>query len=294
MVSIDHEGLLELFRNQPSLAPRLLREALDAQLPKYSKARTEAADFTDIQPTEYRADLVVVLSDETPKLGIVVEVQLSIDERKRFTWPVYVATLRARLECAVFLLIVAPEQSVARWASQPIELGGGSVLKTWVLGEGTVPEVTDEEQARAAPELAVLSAMSYGWDADAEKAVRIAVAAEKAILTLDDDRRQLYFLLINASLSEAARQELGTMDLSKLLSKYEHRSEFVRHYRAQGRAEGRAEGMLAIVSEQLEARFGALPEDTRAQIAAASPSELGAIARKLLTAQSLQEALSAS
>ena len=289
MVSIDHEGLLELFRNQPGLAARLLQESLHADLPKYSDARTESAELTDVQPTEYRADLVVVLSDKTPQLGIVVEVQLSIDERKRFTWPVYVTTLRARLECSVFLLVVAPEESVARWASRPIEFGGGSVLKTWVVGPGTVPEVTDEEQALASPELAVLSAMSYGCDADAEKATQIAVAAEKAIRTLDADRQRLYFLLIEASLSEAARQELGTMDLSKLISEYESRSEFVRRYRA----EGRAEGMLAVVSKLLERRFGALPDDTRTQIAAASPSQLDAIAEKLLTAESLEEALSA-
>jgi hypothetical protein len=45
-------------------------------------------------------------------LGIVIEVQLQRDDRKRFTWPVYVAGLRARLECPACLLVVTPSDAV--------------------------------------------------------------------------------------------------------------------------------------------------------------------------------------
>lgn len=55
MPSLHHEALLQLFRNRPLLAPELLREAL----PPFSEARLESAELTDIQPAEYRADLVV-------------------------------------------------------------------------------------------------------------------------------------------------------------------------------------------------------------------------------------------
>ena len=40
--------------------------------------------MTDVQPAEYRADLVVLLYDGKPVLGIVVEAQLSPDEHKRY------------------------------------------------------------------------------------------------------------------------------------------------------------------------------------------------------------------
>ena len=42
---------------------------------------------------------------------------------------------------------------------------------------------------------------------------------------------------------------------------------------------------------QLTIRFGALAEDAKARIAAASADELDAIAERLLTAQTLEEAL---
>lgn len=48
-----------------------------------------------------------------------------------------------------------------------------------------VPLVTDEQQAAADPELAVLSAMAHGADADHDTAVRIALAAQSGSLGLD-------------------------------------------------------------------------------------------------------------
>jgi hypothetical protein len=121
-----HEALLLLFRNRPTLAPELLRDTLRLDLPPYTDVRIESAELTDVQPAEYRADLVVLLLDGIPVLGIVIEVQLSPDGRKRFVWPAYVANLRARHELPVVLLVVTVDESIARWAAKPIELGGGN------------------------------------------------------------------------------------------------------------------------------------------------------------------------
>jgi len=193
MPSQLHEALLLLFRNRPSLAPVLLRDALHVELPEYHEARIDSADLTEIQPTEYRADLVVLLLNDVPVFGIVVEVQLSPDERKLFAWPAYVANLRARLECPVCLLVVTADEKVARWALKPIDLGGPNRFIPFVLGPSGVPEIADESQALADPELAVLSAMAHGQDPNTDKSVQIALAAQLAVLGLDEDRSKLYF-----------------------------------------------------------------------------------------------------
>ena len=249
MPSQLHEALLLLFRNRPALAPELLRDALRITLPQYSDVRIDSAELTDVQPAEYRADLVVLLLEGVPVLGIVVEAQLSPDERKR-------------------------------------DLGGGNVFSPLVLGPSGVPEITDEKQAREDPELAVLSAMAHGQDTDYGKAARIALAAQFASLGLDEDRSRLYFDLVRASLSEAARKELKAMDPAK----YEYQSEFAKRYFAQGQTEGRAH----LVRRLLSLRFGALPPEALARITAASIEDLDAIGERLLTAQTLQEALGAS
>ncbi len=99
MPSQLHESHLLLFRNQPTLAADLIRDVLHAKVPAFSAAQIVSADLTEIQPAEYRADLVIQLSEEATVFGIVLEVQLSVDERKEYVWPAYVANLRARLEC---------------------------------------------------------------------------------------------------------------------------------------------------------------------------------------------------
>ena len=93
----------------------------------------------------------------------------------------------------------------------------------------------------------------------------------------------MYLDLIDESLSEDARRAMQAMDPRK----YEYRSEFARRYVAQGRAEGRA----ALVSRLLELRFGPLTQQAEARIAEASVDELDEIGERLLTAQTLDEAL---
>lgn len=307
MPSQLHEALLLLFRNRPELAPEVLREALHVALPAYSEARIEEADLTDIQPAEYRADLVVLLYDGKPVLGIVIEVQLATDEDKRFVWPVYAAGLRARIRCPVCLLVVAVEERVARWAAQPVELGGGNRFAPLVLAPSGIPEITDVQRAKADAELAVLSAMAHGKDREPEKALEIAVAAIEASVGLDEERSRLYFDLVLHSLSEAARKALQSMDPAR----YEYQSEFARRYVAQGRAEGKAEGMAEgeakgraegmakgeakgkaeLLLRLLVRRFGRVSAEVEQRVRAASIEELDTFAERVLTAESLDEVL---
>ena len=134
-----------------------------------------SADITDIQPAEYRADLVIQLNDDTPVLWVIVEVQCSLDDDKKFSWPAYVANLRARVRCPVCLLVVATGDVVARWAARPIEWGGQNLFVPYVLGSALAPKITDEATALANPELAVLSAIAHGQGMNAEESAGIAV-----------------------------------------------------------------------------------------------------------------------
>jgi hypothetical protein len=283
MPSQLHESRLLLFRNQPTLAAELIRGVLGATLPPFREARVVSADLTDIQPAEYRADMVIQLADDAPVHAIVVEVQLAVDNHKHFVWPAYVVNLRARLKCPVSLLVVAADESVASWAARRIELGGFHQFTPYVLRPSCVPEVTDEAEARENPELAVLSAMAHGRDADSSRALEIARVAREASITLDADRSRIYVDLIYSSLAEAAREALRSMDIRK----YEYQSDFVRGLVAQGRAEGYA----ALITQLLTLRFGAIDSHTRSCIQQASVSELEVIAERLLTASTLQDAV---
>jgi hypothetical protein len=289
MLSPQHELILMLFSTPLALLMQSLGEALSVKMPSYREARTDSADLTDIQPAEYRADLVVTLvgNDGAPVMGVIVEVQLARDSNKRFTWPVYAVNLRARLRCPVCLMVVTLNESVARWAGQPIELGTNGTFLPLVLGPSQIAKVTDAEQACRLPELAVLSAMAHGEGVDTATAVKIANAAWVACKGLGAKKARLYADVVYASLSEAARREVKMIDLNK----WEYMSDWARGYVAQGREEGREEGRVEgraeIIRQLLSARFGAIPPEVETQISLASPTELGEIGVRILTATTL-------
>src|SRR5262245_30353472 len=134
MPSQLHESHLLLFRNQPTLAADLIRDALHEEVPSYQGARVLSADLTELQPAEYRADLVIQLTNDVAAVfGIVLEVQLSVDRRKEFVWPVYAANLRAKLECPVCVLVVTVDNATAKWAGRTLELGGLHTFAPYVL-----------------------------------------------------------------------------------------------------------------------------------------------------------------
>jgi hypothetical protein len=245
MPSMTHEILVDLFKTRPSLAAEILVEALDVSLPDYTEARIASADLTEIQPAEYRADVVVLLFNGADCVRVViVEVQLAIDSRKRFTWPAYAAVSRAIHECPVALLVIAPDPTVAAWCAEPIETGiPGFVLSPSVLNRTSVPIVTDRGEAARRPELGVLSAIAHG---ETEAGEAIAAAMLPAIKELDADRSRLYYDLVYNSVNEAARRALETM-----MKNYEYQSPFAKKYVAQGRAEGRAEGLTEGLTKGL-------------------------------------------
>jgi len=265
MVSLSHEALVMLFRNRPALAPELVRDALHQPVPDFEQVEVKEADLSQMTTSEYRADLVVVLQPDAPVLGIVVEVQLGRDDDKRYAWPLYAAALRARLRCAVCLLVVAPDAAVARWARRPIETGQpGSPFVPLVLGPESVPRVADPEVARRAPELAVLSVQAHGRD---EGALELALAALEAADELEDERGMLYCDLIWLWVGEAARRKLeDPMERGT----YTYQSDFAKKYIAEGEEKGRQEGekkgreegeKKGRILAALELRFGEVPRE---------------------------------
>ncbi|AUX29076.1 hypothetical protein SOCE836_011620 [Sorangium cellulosum] len=138
-------------------------------------------------------------------------------------------------------------------------------LTPLVLGPEGVPVVTDAEQAKAAPEVVVLSAMAHGQE-EAGEAIGVAFLA--AATGLDQERRGLYADVVLSSLNAAARRTLEAM----MKSGYEYQSEFARSYVAKGRQEGRLEGLLEAKAQGVLAVFEArgleVPADIRERVLA--------------------------
>jgi hypothetical protein len=202
-----------------------------------------------------------------PVAGVIVEVQRQIDRSKLLTWPVYVATLRAQLDCSVVLLVVAPDPDVAAWARRPIELGHPAFrLTPVVIGFDDVPRIRDRAEASRLPELAVLSVMAH-------PELEIAEAAIDAIARLPADQARLYLDVIMMALPEAIRQILEAR-----MQHYEYQSDFARKYYGQGVAAGREEGRQAGREEGRQAgREEGRQDGLRAAVVALARTKLEAL-----------------
>lgn len=290
-VSRLHDVLVELFRCRPALAGELLGQLLGRGLPAWHEARLESGELTALAPTQYRADAVVTLAARgSPTLSVVVEVQLRRDDDKRYSWPVYLATLRERLRYSAVLLVICVDDTTARWCAAPIELGPGSVVRPVVVGPGRVPMVTDIEQAVDSPELAVLSAMAHGTGPEQENVFRALLGG---LAKTDQHHAKLYADVVLAALPAAARQCLeALMDLAT----YEYQSDYARRYftegKAEGTAEGEAKGEADALLTVLSARGIDVPDDARARITGCTDVEqLRTWIRRASTAASIHEVL---
>lgn len=282
MPSTLHEALIQMFRRRPLFVAELLGRSLGIPLPAFQDARLDSGELTQLIPTEYRADAVVVLgAGGASVLAVVIEIQLGRDLNKQWSWPVYLTTLRARLRCPTMLLVVCVEASVAGWCAAPIDLGHpGWALRPLVLAPDQVPLVTDGEQASREPELAVLSAVAHGGQPDGEKVLYALVSALAAV---DEEHALLYSDVVLAALPTAAQRYLEGLMATRT---YEYQSDFARRYFFQGRAEGEAGAVLAV----LDARGISIPDEARTRIAGcADLDQLDAWIRRAATADTVND-----
>jgi hypothetical protein len=299
-----HETLIDLFRHHPALAAQFAEQLLGVKLPSFTAISIEDSALNILSPTEFRADLVILLRDDKPVAVIVLEVQLQPDDGKRHVWPVYLTTVARKHRCPAFVLVVTPFADVAGWASEPILLGGDSRIQPLVLGPNAIPHITEPEAVRGREELAVLSAIAH---ANAPDAPDIFTTALLALRDLDADRARLYLDVIFLHVPQVTRKHLEAIMAS---GNYEFQSDFAKKYIAVGLEKGREEGLekgiekglekglekgreegraLAILGV-LEARGFAVPEDRRTRVLATRDhAQLDTWLRRAATCATLDE-----
>jgi hypothetical protein len=228
MPSVLHQVIVDLFRHRGELAPVLLRRCAAVDV-DYARVELGSIDLSQVASTEYRADAVVLLLDRAGAAvtAVIVEVQLRADPGKRWTWPLYLAALRAERRCPAILLVVTTDAAVAHWARDPIELGHpGFCLAPVVVGFDDVPRIVDLGGARRLPELSVLSALAHP---DFE----VTATALQAMTALPEDQNRIYWDVIIDRLPDVIRRALEDQ-----MQGYVYQTEFARNYFGQGREEG--------------------------------------------------------
>ena len=264
MPSFEHNGLVEMFRENPSLALLLLEQILHLPIPPHTSAAVVEAALDQLVPVEFRADLVIeVKQGDQVVFAIILEVQLGEDPAKKSTWPVYLTVTRARRQgCPACVLVVAPDAKVAAWAAKPIELGlPGDTIHPRVLGPPELPRVMDPAEVRRRPEIAVLSAMAHGNEPGG---LAVVMAVLNGLVGFDEAMARVYRKLIYDALEEALRRKVDQMNLERI-GPFED-PPFVVKLKEIGRAEGQVETLRAMLLKLVAREGFTLSEEERARI----------------------------
>ncbi|WP_434045090.1 MULTISPECIES: hypothetical protein [Sorangium] len=249
MPTLEHNALVEMFREHPELAPRFLATLFHVEVPPHASVAVVESSLDQLIPVEFRADLVLELRGATGTLvlAIVIEVQRDVDPDKKFSWPAYVAVVRARKRCGTIVLVVAPDAGVAAWAAENIDLGlGRGHVAPLVLGPAVVPEITDPADAEKETELAVLSAVAHG---NGPSGLTVVQAALAALGRLDQAHAMVYFQLIWNGLREPMRQAVEALVMERQIEGEATFPPFVQKLIDRGKLEGMREGKLEGMRE---------------------------------------------
>jgi hypothetical protein len=274
MPTLEHNVLVEMFRENPELAPRFLVTLFRIEVPRYASVAVVESSLDQLIPVEFRADLVLELRDAKGMLvlAIILEAQRDKDPDKKFSWPVYLTGVRAKKRCGVVVLVIAPDADVAAWAAETIDLGlGFGNVEPLVLGPAVVPEVTDPAEAEKGTELAVLSAVAHGNGPNGLAVVRAALGT---LGRLDQEHAAVYFQIIWSGLREPMRHAMEALVMERQIVDQVSFPPFIQKLIDSSKTEGIREGEVKGKRDtllRLLARAGiALTENESARIQACS------------------------
>ena len=198
--------------------------------------------------------------------AFVLEVQLSEDSRKQFTWPLYIAVTRNRLRCRTTLVVFTDSDEVARWATRLIGADGDISVRAVVIGPRQIPRTLSMDRAREVPALAVLAVVAHGRGPEARRLGPMAWAAIRPLVVRGDELGILYTDVLFAYLDSSVLDKIREDEMKAL--GYEPISPYFKRRDAEMFAKGRTQGMVRMLERLLE-RQGLDPtEDQRRSIVA--------------------------
>jgi hypothetical protein len=252
MPSAQHEGPVAVIRTNPDLLARTLSAQFERKVPDFEHARPQATDVRVMVPRTYHADGMVLFCDaaDRPLMGAVLEVQRRWDASKLRTWKLYVAQLEAEVDVATSLVVFCPDPAVARRYRALFESDESSLtLRPLIFTPDDLPLITDVDEARADPSMAVFSAVCHIDRPEVEAAFPALLEALRAA---DPKQAPLYYDVVLAGLPPAARTRWEAF--MSATAGYEFQSELLRQvsdeHQAIGEARGEARGEAhAILTE---------------------------------------------
>jgi hypothetical protein len=245
-MSPQHQAIVQMIHLAPHIVVQLMTMGWrKLRLPRYHRAHLYPSD-AGFGTSGHHADTVVALENAKGRTlrAFVAEVQRSPEKVKFWVWPLYVASVRAKLRCLTTMLVICTNDRVAQWARRiiPDSVARWCDMLPVLWSPSNFPATTDPSEARETPELAALSCLLLHQRADW---VRLFDTAVAGLATLDRDLALRYIGILHMGLAEQPQRQ---RDLEERMSTKTYDPdgyvrELVADWLTQGRAEGEAKGL---------------------------------------------------
>jgi hypothetical protein len=242
MPSIKHEAAAQILHQDPQLVAMLLGMC-GVTLPSGAVPVAADSNLSDRDPTELRADNVLVFEGTDGKVVVIAEVQKDKrDVGRIYAWPAYLCNARAKHKCDAILLVLALSRRAARESAKVIRTGHpGFNLVPLIRGPGTLPP---PEGHVFGPQLTILNILTGDLDLTDHAARLLALLLiAKAPSELIAGYTRLLLTLAPQS-ARASLEELMFMDHLK--------DDFVDGLIAEGLTKGLAQGLAKGLKYGLE------------------------------------------
>ncbi len=203
----------------------------------------EGALPTSVSVPELAADACIRLRHADGSAWIVVlEIQLKIDDSKRWTWPVYESEAARRGQAPATVLVLTLDERVEAWAKDAESIRpSGSRFVPLVVGPRLLAQIGQLQVGPEHPALALVTSLARPTDPEA------AVRALNALEGLTA-RGELYFDLLTVTLAGAARAALENL----MMQRFKPQGDFAKKYWQEGLEQGLEQGLEKGLEQGLE------------------------------------------
>ncbi|QSB04993.1 hypothetical protein [Natronoglycomyces albus] len=283
MVTYEHEMPLTLLRHHPESGPALVTRLLGLELPAYTSVQPASEALTTTYPPELNCDGAGVLYDDEGRAvaALIVEMQMSHDPDKQYTWFAYLANLWRRVKCPTHLIVICPGRGTAKRAREAVTIGHhGMCFAPTVLGPDNIPEVIEPVTGPDSLLLTFLSALVHPDSAAREEigknlndefgelSVDQAVEYAKcALATFKEPMRMVMEGLMKTEKYDYHRALLGDSADTYLAR---GKAEGI----AEGKVEGKVEGKAELIFVLIASRGITVTEEQRQRVSQCRDSEL--------------------
>lgn len=283
MPSVLHEALRHLFEVDRGFVLDLL-DRTGADIRGYEVVGTLP---TSVSVPQLDADACIELRDADGRAWIiVVEIQLRIDEDKRWSWPVYAAEAARRARAPASVLVLTVDVATERWArALAVTDRAGTRFAPLVAGPECIRRCASDAEPDRHPALALVGALAAPDDAG------LASRALRGIVHLPEGDATLYFDLLDATLEGAARRALEELMMQGWRPQGPTLKKYWNEGREEGLEKGREEGHAHSLAVILEARGFTLSDAQRERIAGASLETLERWIAAAVHAATVEDAL---